>query len=73
MKNAYDKKEKVDKKDDKGGESGDSYIIPEDWQREVKTMLEGCNKKQLAYIRECIYEKEAEMRKDEFDTEGMPA
>lgn len=66
-------KGKVASEDKGGGDEDSGYIIPESFQREVQTMLKGCNKKQLAYVRECIFEKESEMRKDEFNDEGMPA
>lgn len=63
-----DKKEVVDKTAEKGGD-----IISESFQREAQAFVKGRNKKELAYLRDCVYECEAKARKEEFDTEGMPA
>lgn len=59
------------------GEEGYSAPIPEDFQKQVKDMIDSCNEEQLNYIRHCLGKRETEMMDEnkpkEFSTEDMPA
>jgi len=50
--------------------------IPEDFQKKVYALLEGANKQQLSFVRNCCNECENDMMKEEapeFSTESMPS
>jgi hypothetical protein len=53
-----------------------SVKVPEAFQREVEGLIASATKEQLAYLRNCIMEKEDALRKTtakpEFSVEGMP-
>lgn len=71
---------------EKEGSVDESYIIPEEFQRQVQELVSECESKEcLSYIRECVYRKEDELRKaemakkpksktpDKFSKDEMPA
>jgi len=62
--------------DDKAKKSDTQEVpVPEEFQIAVKKLLEGANKQQLSFVRDCCYQCEEEQRKveePEFTDKDMP-
>ena len=66
--------------EEKGAEEGQDVKVPEQFQKEVETLIEGATSHQLEFMRSLIMDREKQLRKSEsksekasvFDMEGMP-